>query len=89
MTFPRLHKRLFSDDGAGDKIQTDLVFPEQSGNTGKVLTTDGTNTSWGTASVDSTKETVTIGANSLDVSGKLNTTVLTTAIEELIATYTK
>lgn len=87
MSFPRLHERLFTDNGAGEKIQTDLVLPSQSGNSGKMLTTDGTSASWSTASIDSTAETVTIGENSLDVSGKLDTNVLTTVLEELIETY--
>lgn len=33
--------------GAGDAVSADSIFPAQTGNSGKVLTTDGTTATWG------------------------------------------
>ena len=52
-------------DGVTSAIQTQLdakaVYPSQTSNSGKFLTTNGTATSWGTVSTDPIPQTLMLG----------------------------
>ena len=68
MTYPRLHRRLFANEGAGNTLN-ETIIPEdnkiasQEGNAGKFLTTNGTITSWATVDIPDVNVSLVSGTN--------------------------